>query len=48
MVFCLAINCKNNTKSRVRTLKLSEDPKFRERWLVKMKLKQTVGFGLMH
>ena len=37
MVFCAAINCTNNTKSRVSTFKFSEDAKFIERWVVKMK-----------
>ena len=31
MVFYAEINCRNNTKSRVNTLKFSEVPKFSER-----------------
>lgn len=37
MVLCAAINQTNNTKSKVSTLKFSEDPNVREYWLVKIK-----------
>ena len=34
---CAAINCTNNSKAKVRTFKLPDDPKLRNQWLVKMK-----------
>ena len=37
MVFCAAINCGNNSKSKVSTFKFPEDPKLRKEWLIKMK-----------
>ena len=37
MVFCAAINCSNNSKSKVSTFKFPDDPKLRKKWLVKMK-----------
>ena len=37
MVFCAAINCRNDSKSKVSTFKFPEDPKLRKEWLLKMK-----------
>ena len=37
MVFCAAINCRNDSKSKVSTFKFPEDPKLRKEWLIKMK-----------
>ena len=37
MLKCAAINCTNNSKSKVSTFKIPEDPKLRNQWLVKMK-----------
>ena len=37
MVFCAAITCRNDSKSKVSTSKFPEDPKLRKEWLLKMK-----------
>ena len=37
MVFCAAITCRNDCKSKVSTFKFPEDPKLRKEWLLKMK-----------
>ena len=37
MVFCAAINCRNDSKSKVSTFKFPDDPKLRKQWLIKMK-----------
>ena len=37
MVFCAAITCRNDSKSKVSTFKFPEDPKLRKEWLLKMK-----------
>ena len=38
MVFCAAINCRNDSKSKVSTFKFPDDPKLRKQWLIKMKI----------
>lgn len=37
MVFCVAINCTNNSKSKVSTFKFPQDPKLKKQWLLKLK-----------
>ena len=37
MVFCVAINCTNNSKSKVSTFKFPQDPKLKREWLIKLK-----------
>ena len=37
MVFCVAINCANNSKSKVSTFMFPQDPKLKREWLIKMK-----------
>ena len=39
MVFCAAINCHNNSKSKVSTFKFPQDARLRKEWIVKMKRK---------
>ena len=37
MVFCVAINCTNNSKSKVSTFMFPQDPKLKREWQIKMK-----------
>ena len=37
MVFCAAINCTNNSKTKVSTFKFPRDQKLKREWLIKMK-----------
>ena len=40
MVFCAALNCLNNFKSKVSTFKFPANSKVRKQWLFKMKRKE--------
>ena len=37
MVFCAAINCRNNSKSKMSTFKFPDNPKLRKEWLIKLR-----------
>ena len=40
MVFCAALNCLNNSKSKVSTFKFPANSKLRKQWLFKMRRKE--------
>ena len=40
MVFCAALNCLNNSKSKVSTFTCPANSKLRKQWLLKMKRKE--------